>query len=510
MKRREFMTGFASLVAGSALLKPMWWPTVANADGALGGMPNANRILVKIVLRGGNDGLNTVIPYTDPLYSQLRPTIAVPPAQVLDLDGTVGLHPSMSSLMPHWDAGDVAVFRGVGYPDMNLSHFRGTDIMFSGSNRNTVWETGWLGRFLERCNPSFPAVLPPAPLALQQGFSAQLPLQAERGTAGVIVNNPNSFYWLVNRNYTGSASDEIPATAAGDELKYLRQVDTEAFEYATVIRDASRNGTTQGVYPDVGLGDQLGTVATLIEGGLQTPVFLVSIGGFDTHGDQLDEHPYKLQMLSEAISAFMFDMNRIGRGDDVAVLTVSEFGRRPNENGSWGTDHGTAAPWFLVGGGINGGLYGAQPPLDSLDQYNNLLVQMDYRTIYASLMQDWFGAAEASAIEVLGGDFGTQPIVAQTASRSVGIAPAATKLYAPRPNPARGKRNIQFDLKADGAVDLSIFDVRGRRVSHVYGGRLAAGRHDFSWDPQGKVATGMYFLVMRTPTGKFTQKLVIQ
>ncbi|NNF07977.1 MAG: DUF1501 domain-containing protein [Candidatus Eisenbacteria bacterium] len=503
MKRRDFLQTMM-LATGGAMLKPMWWPHLAQAQSQLG-----SKILVMVVFQGGNDGINTVIPYTDGLYTANRPTLAIPQNQILTLNDDIGLHPSLSPLMSHWDAGNLAVIQGVGYPNMNLSHFRGTDIMFSGSSSETVWSSGWLARYLELLNPDFPEVLPPEPLALQQGFSARLPLSGDRGTTGVIVDDPDTFFALVNAGFTPSPDDVTTGFAGDDEFGFIRQVDVESFEYADVIENAASLGNATGNYPAVPIGNQLSTIATLIEGNLPTPIYLAAFNGFDTHANQQGNHDTLLDYFARSVDAFLQDMDRIGRKEDVVILSVSEFGRRVGENGSFGTDHGTAAPWFLIGDGVEGGLHGKQPPLDNLDPFGNLLVQEDYRSIYANLLSDWFGATSAQTSAIFEGNFSDLSLIQSLSRARPSVSPTLTQLHNPKPNPGRGTRSLSFDLAQDGLVDLSVFDVRGRRVAQIMRETRAAGSHQLSWTPNSSLSRGIYFLKLNAGGRETTQKLVL-
>jgi len=512
LNRRDFLCCLAGAAAGTTLLRPLWWPAMARGS-VPGTVPGGGRVLVLVVFQGGNDGLNTVVPYGDPGYYALRPTVGVAKNTVLDLDGVHGFHPALAPLMPLWEAGKVAVVQGVGYPNMNLSHFRSTDIVFSGSNAETVWSTGWVGRWLQATHPDFPDVLPPAPLGLQQGFSAQLPLQGERGPSGAVVDDPAAFYQIVNATYAGSSPDEDLFGRGGDELAYIRQVDIESFEYAGVIQEAANQGQALAAYPQGSFGTQMATVARLIEGGLDTGVYLTAFKGFDTHGSQRVVQDGLLGEFAAGVAALLSDLERAGRADDVVVLTVSEFGRRTEENGSDGTDHGTAAPWFLIGNGVAGGLHGTHPPLDALDPFGNLIVQVDFRAVYATVMRDWFGTDTGLAASVLDGEFGALPLFgasspAGPASRGAGVL--STRLFPPRPNPGRGPRSIRFDLADPGRVDLSVMDVQGHRVDRVFEGTLSAGAHERTWDPTGRFAAGVYFLVLDAGGRQQVRKLIVR
>ncbi len=506
MKRRDFLHRIGGIAAGTLAANSVWWPVTASALNA-GGGGAGGRILVMVVLEGGNDGLNTVIPHTDPLYYSLRPNLAVPSNQVLGLQGGASLHPNLLPLMPLWNEGRMAVIRDVGYPDMNLSHFRATDILFSGSSSQEVIPTGWLGRWLESIYPSFPTVLPADPMALQQGLSAGLLLQGERGATGVVVNNPSSFYWLVTSNYNGPHNDQTAATEGGDELDFMRSIDRASFEYANAIETASGAGTNRVAYPAGNyFADQLSVVARLIDGGMNTPVYVASQNGYDTHASQLGAHPALLSELAGGLAAFVDDLKAMGRFQDVMILTVSEFGRRVGENGSDGTDHGTSAPWFAIGDGLRGGLYGGPPDLGSLDQNGNMATQVDYRSVYASILSGWFCSDATNVQTILNGSYPMLPFMSTVGVPEPGGRPVLALAVAGG-NPAAGPRRIRFTLPAEGRVRLNVIDVSGRLVSRLVDGTRHAGAHDVVWDAAG-VAPGLYWAALEAGGRRVTEKLV--
>lgn len=508
MQRRDFMTRMAGLTTGALLGRSIWWPLSAQAL-LNPGTTSPGRILVLVVLQGGNDGLNTLIPYGDPLYYSKRPVLGIPAAQVLALQGGAGLHPSLSPLLNYWNAGQLAIVRDVGYPSMSLSHFRATDIMFSGTNSTDVLSTGWLARYLEATHPDFPVTLPPAPMAVQQGFSAGLVLQGDRGVTGVVVDNPSTFYSLVNGNYVGSGTDAVPPTRGGNELEYVRGIDEASFAYAGVIQGAASTGQNRVTYANTSIAKQLATVAKLIDGQMDTPVYLTAMGGYDTHATQLTDHATLMGNLADGLDTFMNDLTLMGRRQDVVVLTVSEFGRRVGENGSAGTDHGTAAPWLVLGGGISGGLVGAPSNLAALDGSGNLTIQNDYRSVYTTLLRNWLGADAALTQALLGGDF---PLLGFLPTSGVGEEPGGggpARLMPPSPNPARGMRTLRFTLEEPGPAELSAFDPAGRRVARIHAGQFPAGPQEMRWD-DAALARGVYFVVLEAAGARSTQKLVVR
>jgi uncharacterized protein (DUF1501 family) len=385
-----------------------------------------DRVLVLIQLSGGNDGLNTVIPleYYD-AYHSARANIAIPQDKVLRLEGFdgTGLNPAMPELQQLFNAGKLSIIQGVSYPQPNFSHFRATDIWLTGADAGVVLPTGWAGRYLDREYPHFPQDYPnvgmPDPLAIQVGSLVSPALQGPSLTMGMAISNPNSFYELI-----GDKAAPVDDSRAGDQLAYIREMSVKTDQYAGVIKKAAMKVTKQSdSYPVAGknpLADQLKIVARLIAGGLQTRIYLVSMGGFDTHARQTDPtdttagaHAKLLAKLSEAINVFQNDLGYLQVGNRVTGMTFSEFGRRIQSNASGGTDHGAAAPVFVFGEGVRSGIIGANPTWPSkLTVNDNLALQYDFRAVYSTLLEKWFRTDEAVTSAVLLKDYPTLPLIA--------------------------------------------------------------------------------------------------
>jgi uncharacterized protein (DUF1501 family) len=416
MKRRDFFRNtvpilLPSLVHGMSFRAWASSPFLRAAARGVG----EGRVVVLIQLNGGNDGLNTVIPleqYDD--YYKARANIAIPQDKVLRLNGNdkTGLHPAMPELQQLYAAGKLTIVQGVSYPQPNFSHFRATDIWLTGADAAQILPTGWAGRYLDEEYPEFPYNYPnpdmPDPLAIQVGSLVSPALQGPALTMGMAISNPNSFYDLLN-----DRSAPAPATRAGDQLVYIREMAVKTDQYAGVIKKAAQKITRQSdCYPPAGknpLADQLKIVARLIAGGLKTRFYLVSMGGFDTHAKQTDNadtttgnHAKLLARLSEAINAFQDDLGGLQVEDRVIGMTFSEFGRRIQSNASGGTDHGAAAPVFIFGGKIQAGMIGQNPTWpDKLTVNDNLAMQYDFRAIYSTLLEKWFLADQTTAESVL-------------------------------------------------------------------------------------------------------------
>jgi uncharacterized protein (DUF1501 family) len=378
------------------------------------GVPD-HRILVVVQLGGGNDGLNTVIPYGDPAYFNARPQIAVQApggtgntvALQLDQNAGVGLHPAMTSLKELYDEGLVSVVQGVGYPNPNRSHFTSMDIWQTG--RLDAKGSGWIGRYFDAtCNGTpIPegsvAVGRTAPLAMEGNI--QKPISFE---------NPALFRWL-GEDLHGSMKDPYDAinragslagTPAETQKDFLMRTALDAqVASERILAAVAKQPLVR--YPDHALARQLRTVGAMIRDGMPTRVYYATMGGFDTHSAQAGRHGQLLRQVSESVAAFQRDLKEQGNAERVVTLVFSEFGRRVKQNGSGGTDHGTAAPVFVIGAGVKPGIVGRHPSLVDLDQ-GDLKFGVDFRSVYASLLGDWM---KAPADQILRGQFASAGVV---------------------------------------------------------------------------------------------------
>jgi uncharacterized protein (DUF1501 family) len=312
--------------------------------------------------------------------------------------------------------------QGVGYPKPNFSHFRATDIWLTGANSDQILPTGWAGRYLNQEYARFPEDYPnafmPAPLAIQVGSIVSPVLQGPALTMGMAINNTNNFYDLVN-----GVPTRVPDTRAGEQLAYIREMSEKTDQYSGIIKRAAQKIKQQSSkYPAPGknpLADQLKIVSRLIAGGLQTKVYIVSMGGFDTHAKQTEAtdptsgiHAKLLGKLSVAIDAFLDDLQMLQVDDRVLGMTFSEFGRRIKSNASGGTDHGAAAPVILFGKRVKPGITGMNPLLPTLATDNdNITMQVDFRSIYGSILQDWFSADALEIEKILFNRYPSLPII---------------------------------------------------------------------------------------------------
>ncbi len=362
-------------------------------------MPTGTPILVVVTLYGGNDGLNTLVPYSDPLYYSLRPDISYTPEKVLHLDSTLGLNPSMTAVKNLWDKEKVAIIRGVGYPNSDHSHFSSMAIWQSGERTQTT-KTGWLGRWVDS-QPEDPllainlgSVLPPLLVGKKRSGSV-LPL-------GGLVTPSGSLARDCSRLSLPALGENPLAARAATSLRNLLNISESVSPIlkspAPVATDLPTvNGGNAG--GDNNLSQQLDVVAKLVTAGAPTRVWAVSLGGFDTHANEANAQSELIGIVSSSVSRFLSQLVASGRSKDVTVLVYSEFGRRVAANASAGTDHGTSAPVFVIGDGVKGGFYGEQPSLNNLNQ-GDLAVTTDFRDIYATLLE---GVLKVPAEPILGG-----------------------------------------------------------------------------------------------------------
>jgi len=369
------------------------------------------KILVVVQLSGGNDGLSMVIPYGDDVYYQARARISHPAKDVLKINGYLGLHPNLTGLKNLYDNGDLAIIQGVGYPNPNRSHFRSMDIWQSGEPERQQPSTGWLGRYFDNtcpgCDPKVGVAIGDAlPLAMQG--EKVLPLSFERPDSYRYNGRDKADYVKLNQaDLQGSAILPPKTVTAQNQLDFLHRTAMDAQLSSEEILRLTRNHSSPAAYPANEFGNGLKTIAAMIAGGLPTRVYYVALGGFDTHVGQLGRHDALMKQLSEGLSAFWQDLQHQGNQDRVLAMTFSEFGRRVQENASNGTDHGAAAPMFVMGSSIKQGIVSPHPSLTDLDQ-GDLKYVVDFRSVYASMLQNWLNTPSKP---ILGDQYPLLPLV---------------------------------------------------------------------------------------------------
>lgn len=523
MKRRNFLkySGAAAAWAGFQMngfsINPAPQLPFLKALAA-GGNPN-DRVLVLIQLNGGNDGINTLIPLDQyDNLANLRSNVLIPQNNVLSLNGTItnGLHPVMTHFRNMYNDGLVSVVQNVGYPNQDYSHFRSTDIWISASDSDQLIETGWAGRYLQSQHPAFPDGYPnpdnPDPLAIQIGSVVSLALMGNTVPMGMAISDPTAYYQFVN-----DIVEPAPNTPYGDELEFIRLVSQQAQVYYQSVKDAAEAGQNlSALYPAAGdnyLADQLRIVAQLISGGLKTPVYIVSLDGFDTHSDQVDGtfgnaegiHANLLRKVSEAVGAFQDDLKLLGVDERVAGMTFSEFGRTIASNASFGTDHGAAAPMFVFGKNVIPGIIGGNPQIpDNPFASADIPMQHDFRSVYASALQDWFGIANPESI--LNYEFPILPIFKAAASGTHVVENARIDA-SNYPNPFHGSTTFTFTTDG-GRVTIDLLDMSGRVMQNIIEGNYPAGTHRVTFS-RNDLKPGNYFYAVKVNGATVTKKLLV-
>ena len=501
-----------------------------------------DHVLIFIQMHGGNDGLNTLIPisqYSD--YYNLRPNIAIKHTgtrSYIEVDPSVaeevrvGLHPDMLAFKEMYDQEKVAIVQNVGYPDMNLSHFRGRDVVFMGTDESGQHEyhSGWMGRYLDNLYPGYPDSYPSEtmqdPIGIELSGTLSLAFHRENGIPiGLNIGSPEQFYQLIS-SVGVDPPITFPESHAGDELRYIMEFEKKSNQYAGRLRevyDAASESTVEyrNGYPYASpgrannLASQLRLIARLLAGGVKTKIFLCRIGGFDTHGEQVEEYDSSLGMhasllynMSTAVQDFYSDLESRGIAERVLSITFTEFGRRAYSNESYGTDHGTATPVFVFGTRLNNGIYGENPGLKPEQlHHGNLVYNIDYRQIYTSIIQDWFEGDNDALIKTGFSDWVNTkiPLVSTTgtAAYHAGSPEEALQIF---PNPVGEQMGISFRLNIRGEVTLQIIDNSGRKVkSATMEG--AYGTNQYRWDlPELK--PGFYHLQVVTSGARMTGKFL--
>jgi len=503
MKRRNFLR------AGSAVALPV----LVNGF-SLGYLPKSaffntiddesDRVLVLIQLDGGNDGLATLIP-TDQ-YDKLaihRSGILIPESNILPLHDHVGLHPAMTGFRDLFDDGKLTAIQAVAYPDQNRSHFRSTDIWQSGSAADDFVTSGWMGRYFDANFPGYPEDYPnddfPDPFAITLQYTVSDTCQGNSSNYSMALTDPFSVGQIDE-----ATIDQLPDTNFGNEMAFLINAIAQTNAYSETILTAANAGANLSfLYDDASpLAQQLKTVALLISGGLKTKVFIVRIGGFDTHANQVvggasttGQHANLLANLSNAIAAFQDDLQKQGLEEKVLGMTFSEFGRQIKANDSFGTDHGTAAPLFLFGSCVKGGVIGSNPEIgQDVEPQSGVEMQHDYRSVYATILRDWFGTPEQQVQDLLFGNFEALPIIEGCTTSAIHGPVIEEKPYEMNvyPNPISGDGTIDFH-STGGRVQIAIYDQMGRQIGVITDRAYSKGRHSVPFST-GNFPNGSYVI----------------
>jgi uncharacterized protein (DUF1501 family) len=519
MKRRDFLKSSLPMLGAPIVWQGQTIQTLAQAtlQKLLGSSTQNDRVLVLIQLNGGNDGLNTVIPleyYSN--LAKLRSNVLIPENRVIALDTKTGLHPAMSHIRELFLEKKVGVLHSVGYPNPNLSHFRSTDIWTSASDSDQVITTGWLGRYLAELHPNFPQGYPSDqntdPLAITIGAVVSQTCQGPVANMGLAITSTESFYQILS-----GQTEPTPDTNAGRELEFIRKTMLQTTDYLSTVKlAASKAKNLSNRYPAQGqnpLADQLKIVANLIAGGLKTKIYVVSIGGFDTHANQVAQdntltgtHNNLLGSLSQAVDAFQHDLSLLKIEDRVLAMTFSEFGRRIRSNSTYGTDHGHAAPLFLFGSKVNPILHGTNPVIDSMVGIEDSVdMQFDFRSVYASVFKQWFELDDLQISSVMGETFPYMPLILDGATGFDSREPIG--FLQNYPNPFRESTRIRFAATEPGFVQIKIYDAEGSLISTLFDEFVLEGEKEIKLSGDS-LPIGIYHARLKFNDKVYVRKLI--
>jgi uncharacterized protein (DUF1501 family) len=391
IKRREF------LQVGSLATATFMLPKFLKAFETPGRVPPGNKVLVILQLSGGNDGLNTVIPVTNDIYYRVRPRLGIEKGKSLLISDEVALHPALTAFKDFFNDGSLGILNGVGYPNPDRSHFRSMDIWQTASKSNDFISTGWLGRYLDAqcagCD------IPTQALEIDDILS--LALKGER-IKGIALKDPNRLYNTSHQKYFKDLASTHKQGTQEMPADYLYKVMSETLSSAEYIYQQSKLHPSSSQYPKTGLGKDLQTIASLILSDINTKVYYVSLGSFDTHVNQQMQQERLFTEMNDAVRVFVSDLKMNNRFQDVLLMTFSEFGRRVSQNASGGTDHGTANNMFLISGGLKQkGLINAMPDLNDLND-GDLKYSIDFKEVYATVLNKWLKADDK---DILNGEY---------------------------------------------------------------------------------------------------------
>lgn len=387
IKRREFIQ--AGSLATASFLVPKFLK--AFEGGAF--VPPGNKVVVVLQLSGGNDGLNTVIPYRNDIYYRSRPRLGIQHNKALSLTSEVGLHPALTAFADAFNDGSLGILNNVGYPNPDRSHFRSMDIWHTASKSSEYLHTGWIGRYLDaQCRGCDKPTH-----ALEMDDVLSLALKGESGN-GLALKDPRRLYGTSNEKFF----KDLAATHTGHDheepVEYLYKTVARTLSSADYIFKQSRLRPSSGSYPNTELGKSLQTIASLIFSDINTKVYYVSLGSFDTHIAQEGQQQRLFKEMNDAVGAFVKDLKGANRFNDVLFFTFSEFGRRVSQNASGGTDHGTANNMFFIGGGLKEkGILNAMPDLSDLDE-GDLKFKVDFKNVYSTILSNWLGADDKTIL----------------------------------------------------------------------------------------------------------------
>lgn len=473
---------------------------------------DTDRVLLIVRLKGGNDGLNTIVPINQyDTYANARPGIRIRENQMFNLNDSYGMPNYANKFESMWGDGEMKVIHGVGYEDSALSHFTGSDI-WATTNVTDQEQTGWMGRYFETLYPDYLLNPPEKPAAIQIGSSGNLIFNGDDANFAFSVADPERLFEIA-QNGTLYDLSNLPDCKHGEQLGFLKRVANTTFTYAGVINEAYEATSDYGNYPDNRLSDQLSVVSRLIKGNLGTKVYMVTLGGFDTHNNQVSRQQELITQLSETMSYFFEDLKDAGWDDKVVAMTISEFGRRVGQNGSNGTDHGTAAPVMLFGKSLDGnGFIGEHPDLNDLDRTGNMKSNTDFRQVYASLMKSWLCVDEDVVNQVLlGNNYASLDLGFDCESLGVD-EPVVTDLEFKHTVTYSGSDSyLHITNTQSSHVDITLYNMAGQQVATLKNELLFEGEHviNIKEAAKNRLSEGFYAYRIKTNKQNYSKSVMI-
>lgn len=512
--RRSFLQamglagGAAMTLAHSSIAASKETPlarAISNAD--------TDRILIIVRLKGGNDGLNTIVPLYDyDTYKKARPSIAIAKNNIFKLNDNFGMPLYANALERMWGDGKMRVVHGVGYENSSLSHFKGSD-NWSTCSPNTVEKTGWIGRYFEELHPDFLMNPPEKPTAILIGNSQNILFSGDDNNYAFAVGNPGKLA-AIAANGEFYNFNNLPDCVHGEKVAYLKGVTNNTFSYAGVINDAYDKSNDFGDYPDNDLASQLSIIARLIKGNLGTKVYTVQLDGFDTHSQQLSTHEELITQLADTMAHFYADLENAGWDDKVLSMTISEFGRRVRQNGSGGTDHGTASPSLFFGSCLEGsGFTGTHPNLSKLNNAGNLFNTTDFRQLYSTVLEEWLCVNDSSVLNsALLGQTHEKLNLGFNCGNSLSIEEEIFKDgFSHFITYMDNQAYININNPTTAHVDISLYSIKGQKIITLENKILFEGTHIINVNTSSKtpLMKGIYIYQIIKGNKKYSKKLIL-
>ncbi len=477
-------------------------------------LEKSDRILIMIRLKGGNDGLNTIIPLTQlSAYHNARPLLGYQDGQMIQLNDQIAMSPYLRGLKPLWDNGMMKVVQGVGYPEQNLSHFRSGDIWSSASDVETNVKSGWVGRYVEEVFPDYVENTPNHPPAIQIGGGSTLLFTGDTvDKVGFETFSADQIQEFASSGNVHSLSD-IPDCSHGDQLKYVRILTNSTYKFIDTIKAAYELGPDSSQpYSDRSFPQSMKIIARLIKGGLKTKIYVVELDGFDTHSSQTEDHEYLLTTLGNTISYFMKEFEGTTHEENILALTFSEFGRRIEENEGPGTDHGAASVMLAFGKSLEGnGTIGAYPSLTDVDDNGNLKFNVDFRHVYASLFTEWLCLEDGPSDEIVYKDFGDPLAFGFNCQETSAVTKKTKSPFSHNATYGLGDVFINYTLPKDTMVMVELISMSGQPIMLDRPMNKKSGTHSIAIkQQQRKLMPGAYVYRIRVTGAEYSGKVILQ